>query len=248
MTRLQIRSMVRKALGETTSAFWSDDELNGYINFGCKDLAWRTKCLRSSGTIGSISCVSTTVSLRSNEYSISSYFPTAFAINEVYFKVDGQRFMRLEPTSREELDIENPNWQALVGYTTVTNTGTAAVTTYNVASQPGIPYKYYWSREEDVFGIYPPPNDAQSGADYIKVYYSYNHTDISGDSDSPSLPNGLHLAIVDFAVARGLEDRGWGDRANDAWGKYFSKIKDYGVEKKNEREDDEIIMKNYRNI
>jgi hypothetical protein len=32
------------------------------------------------------------------------------------------------------------------------------------------------------------------------------------------------------------------------WGKYFQKLKDYGVEKKNEREDDELIMKNYRNI
>lgn len=248
MTRQQIRDMARKALGETTSAFWTDAELNVYINVGCKDISWRTKCLRTNGTLGAISCATTTVSLKSNEYSITSYFPTAFAINEVYFKVDGQRFIRLESTTREALDAENDGWQSLIGYTLGVTSGTAAVTYYNYASQTGIPIKYYWSREENIFGLYPPPSDDQSGNDYIKVYYAYNHTDLASDSDSPSLPIGIHLAVVDFTVARGLEDRGWGDRANDAWGKYYSKLKDYGVEKKNEREDEEIVSRNYRNI
>lgn len=248
MTRQQLRDMSRKALGETTSSFWTDTELNTYINVGCKDIAWRVKCLRTSATLGAISCSSSTVSLKSNEYSITSYFPTAFAINEMYFKVDGQRFIRLEPTTREELDVENNGWQSLTGYTLVVTSGTAAVTHYNYSSQVGTPIKYYWSREENIFGLYPPPGDEQEGSDYIKVYYAYDHTDIASDSDSPTLPSGIHLAVVDFVVARGLEDRGWGDRANDFWGKYYAKLKDYGVEKKNEREDDEIVSKNYRNI
>lgn len=248
MNRGTIRTLARKGLGETTSAFWTDAELNTYINVGCKDVAWRTKCLRTSGTLGAISCASSTVSLKSNEYSITSYFPTAFAINEVYFKVDGQRFMRLTPTTREELDVENNGWQSLTGYTLGVTSGTAAVTYYNYGSVTGTPIKYYTSREENLFGLYPPPGDDQAGADYIKVYYSYDHTDISSDNDSPSLPSGIHLAVVDFVIAKGLEDRGWGDRANDMWNKYYAKLKDYGVEKKNEREDEEIIMKGYRNV
>ena len=248
MTRSEIRAMARKALGETTSAFWTDEELNNYVNAGCKDLAWRTKCLRTYGYIGSVSCEPNTTSIKSNEYSITGNFPTALAVMEVYFKVDGKRYLRLEPTLREELDVEFQGWQGSVGYTSTDTTGNTAVTTYNFESQPGVPMKYYWSREENIVGLYPPPNDDQEGNDYIKVYYAYDHTNIANDADSPTLPTGLHLAVVDFVVARGLEDRNWGDRANDAWGKYYQKIKDYTVEKKNEREDEEIIMKNYRNI
>lgn len=248
MTRGEIRAMARKTLGETTSAFWADGELNTYINVGCQDLAWRTKSLRTNGLMGAISCGPNTASLRSNEYQISTYFPNYFAINEVYFKLDGKRFIRLEPTSREELDTLYQGWQAAVGYTFTDTTGNSAVTTYNFDSQTSVPMHYYWSREEDILGLYPPPGDDQEGTDYIRVYYAYNHANLAADANSPSLPVGIHLAVVDFVVARGLEDRGWGDRANDAWSKYYQKIKEYTIEKKNEREDDEIVMKGYRNV
>jgi len=247
MTREQIRDVVRKRLGETTSAFWTDAELNTYINLGCKDLAWRTKCLRSNGTFGAISCASSTVSAKSNEYTLSSVLDEDFyAVTEAYFKIDGKDFERLIPTTREELSVLHPEWQSLVGYT-YSNTS-SGVTTYNYTSDPSTPTHYYWSREEDVFGLYPPPDDDQAGSDYIKCYYTYKHTDLSSDSATPSIPEPLHLAVVDFAVASGFEDRGWGDRANDFWNKYFTKIKDYEVETKNEREDEEVIMKGYRNI
>jgi hypothetical protein len=49
-------------------------------------------------------------------------------------------------------------------------------------------------------------------------------------------------------AALGFEQRGYGDKANDAWQKYFSKIKDYEIERHREKEDDDIIMRNYRNI
>lgn len=248
MTRAEIRAMSRKALGETTTAFWTDGELNTYINIGCKDLAWRTKCLRKTGYMGSVSCDPNLVSAKSNEYVISTYFPDCHSILEVYFKQDGKRFLRLEPTLREALDHETDGWQSSVGYTFTDTTGLSAVTTYNFEAQTSIPTKYYWSREEDLLGIYPPPNDDQEGTEYIKVYYAYSHSDIAADTNSPVLPVAIHLAVVDFVVARGLEDRGWGDRANDAWTKYYQKIKDYTIEKKREREDEEIIMKGYRNV
>jgi len=244
MTRQEIRDMSRKKLGETTSAFWTDSELNTYINLGCKDVAWRSKSLRTTGNIVVSSCEAGTVSQKYSEFTISTYLPDCFAVNEVYFKQDNEDYVRLEPTTREELDALDPAWQSLVGYTADATSGTP---TYNFDSTCSIPQKYYWSREEDVIGIYPPPDDGQDGAD-LKVYYSYNHSDLSGEADIPTLPTPLHLAVVDFVAASGLEDRGWGDRANDMWQKYFSKIKDYAVEKKNEREDDEIIMKSYRNI
>jgi len=245
MIRSKIRNLIRKRLGETTSAFWTDVELNDYINLGCKDISWRLKCLRDSGSIGVSSCVATTVAEASTEFTISDSFSDFYAINEVYFKREAKDYVRLIPSSREELDVLNYAWQSMVGYTH-TNTASGVVT-YNYESETSEPTHYYWSREEDVLGIHPPPNDDQEGSS-LKVYYSKEHTDLSSDDASPTIPTGVHLAVVDFGVATGLEDRGWGDRANDMWNKYFTKLKDYTTEKKNEREDDDIIMKNYRNV
>jgi len=246
MTRREIRDISRKRLGETTAAFWSDTELNTYINLGCKNIAWRSKCLRDVGYINIQSCEPNIVAEHSTEWTISTALdPLCFAINEVYFKREGTTYRRLEPTRRPELDAETEEWQSLVGYT-YTDPGTGIIT-YNYNSQTSEPLKYYWDREEDIIGIYPPPNADHDGAP-LKIYYSKDHTDLSGDTDTPTLPTDLHLAVVDYVVAAGLEDRGWAERANDFWNKYMKKLIDYEVEKGNEREDDEIIMKNYRNI
>lgn len=246
MTRQEIRTIARKRLGETTSAFWTDAELNTYINLGCSDIAWRVKCLRAvSLDISVTSCEANIIAVASNEVAISDYIPDFYAVNEVYFKREGKDFRRILPTTREELDIKDEQWQGLTGYT-YTDPGSGVIT-YNKDSATAEPTHYYWDREEDVFGVYPPANEINGGAP-LKIYYSKKHADLSDDNLSPQLPDGIHLAVVDFTVATGLEDRGWGDRANDQWNKYMSKLKDYQTEKKAEREDDLTIMKNYRNI
>ena len=246
MNRGEIRDISRKRLGETTSAFWTDAELNIYINLGCKDISWKTKCLRANGTMAVSSCVANTVAAASTEFVLSTSLSTAFyAVNEVYFQRESKDYIRIAPSSREALDVNNHSWQSLVGRT-YTSTATG-VTTYNYESEPSEPTCYYWDREEDNLGIYPPPNDTHDGA-LLKIYYSLTHTDLSVDADIPTIPTGLHLAIVDWVVATGLEDRGWGDRANDMWNKYTIKLQEYKVESRNEREDDDLIMKSYRNI
>jgi len=249
MTLSEIRAMVRKKLGETTTAFWTDAEINSYINLGCKDISQRTKCLRSNTTIASVSCVASTAgSANSNEYSISGNISNFFAITEMVFFQNGTDWVKLLPTTRDELDAVNSGWRTLVGYSSVNTSGTAAVTTYNYASSPSTPTHYYWDREEDIFGLNPPPNDDNEGSDYIKIYYSYNHTDVSGDTNSPGIPTSLHLAVVDYATSTGYDTRGWGDKANDSFTKYLARINDYLVESKIEREDEEIIMKSVYNI
>jgi hypothetical protein len=242
----QIRTQVRKRLGDATSAFWTDAELNSYINDGCRDISFRTKCLRANGYISSESCEANLVAAASNEYPLASNFTNIYAVLEVYFHENGENWIRLEPTTREELDEENIAWRGNVGYT-YTDTGSGVVT-YNYNSKPSTPQKYYWSREEDILGLDPPPNDDNAVSNGIRVYYALKHADMTDDSDIPTVPEPLHLAVIFYAVAVGFEDRGWGDRANDQWTKYYTRLRDYKIERNREREDDEIISINYKGI
>ena len=244
MTLAEIRTQVRKRLGDANAAFWTDSELNGYINDGCRDISFRTKSIRANDYISAVSCTSNTVASVSNEYALASNFTDIYAVLEVYFMDGGTEWIRLNPTQREELDEERPGWRGNVGYTH-TNTDTGVVT-YNYDSNCSTPDMYYWDREEDIMGLEPPPDSDNAGSNYIRVYYAKKHADISADSETPTIPEPLHLAVINYAVAVGFEDRGWGDRANDNWTKYFARLKDYRIERNREREDDELISMNYR--
>lgn len=220
MNRGQIRSLVRKGLGETTSAFWTDAELNTYINLAGHDVADKTKCIRTNDYLTPIA--------NQADYVLLTEFPNLIAIFEVYYRQDGNTWQKLEATSRTRLDQEYPGW---------------------MSADAGTPFQYYENIEEDVFTLYVKPNALNAGTDYCRVFYAVDFTDISEDSVSPTgIANDLQLAMVDFVMAYGYQQRGWGDKSNDSWSKYFTRLKDYITERKREREDQDIIMKNYRNI
>jgi len=240
----ELRSKTRKRLGDTNSAFWTDDELNDYINDGCRDVSFRTKSIKKNGYISTVSCDENLVAQVSNEYSLSANFPNLYAVLEVYFFSEGTDWIRLKPVMREDLDNESNGWRGNVGYVS-SDSGTGVVT-YNYGSHTATPECYYWHREEDIIGFNPPPDDYNAGTSYARIYYAERHTDLTGDSESPLIPEPLHLAVINYAVATGFEDRGWGDKANDNWNKYFARLKDYKIETNREREDDEIQSQNYK--
>lgn len=220
MTRLQIRNMIRKRLGETTASFWSDSELNTWINDACRDIAFRTKCIRTNLYMNAVD--------ETAEYGLSTIFPNVLSINEYYYKQDGTNYIKLPQTSRTELDATYSGWRS---------------------AQSGTPIMYYYDREEDIFGLYPAPNLAiTEGTNWGRAYITKNHTDMTLDTDIPQLPEYVQAAVADYVTAYGYEQRGWGDKANDAWTKYYSKLKDYQVERHREKEDEDLVMKNYRNL
>jgi hypothetical protein len=219
MLRSEIRDLIRKRLGETTASFWSNTELNSWINDACTDIAFRTKCIRSN--------VYFTPVAETSEYVLSTVVPYVLSINEVYHKSLGTTWIKLTSTSRTELDAIYPGWKSATS---------------------GAPSQYYYNREEDVFGLYVKPDATNVGASYCQVYFTKQHIDLTLDTESPQLPENIQLAVCDYVTAYGYEQRGWGDKANDAWQKYYSRLKDYQVERNRETEDDELIMKNYRNI
>lgn len=260
MTRLQLRTLVRKRLMETTAAFWTDSQINQWINDACRDLSYRTKCLRSNSYISTTDCTQVvagdgtfTGSSNTNEIQLTSINTNIYAVLEVYFKREGTNWDRLIPTNRKDMDWEYPGWRDDVGYTWIDPDSAAPGVAYtNYGSNPGVPTHYYWNREENLFGWWLPTDTANTTSNNIHVFYTLVHTDIAldstGDTQSPTIPEPLQLAIVEFVVATGFASRGWGDKENDAWSKYFSKIKDYHIEKERAQVDDQdIIMKPYRN-
>jgi hypothetical protein len=243
MNLVQLRSKTRKRLGDTNSAFWTDEELDDYINDACRDISFRTKSIRENGYITTVSCDFNDTATVSNEYSLSENFEDIYSVLEVYYFTSSNEWIRLDPRLRDDLDEEQNGWRGNIGYTYVAPTEEVY---YNYNSRTSTPITYYWSREEDIIGIDPPPNDENTSDNNMRVYYAKRHVDLVDDTEIPQLPEPTHLAIINYAVAMGFEDRGWGDKANDNWNKYFAKLKDYKIETNREREDDELISTNYK--
>ena len=219
MTRLEIRNMARKRLGENVGAFWSDTEVNSWINEAGEDCAFKSKSVRAN------TYFTTTENIQ--DYALSAIAPTLYSILDLYFLVDGTTWKRLQPiANREDMDLQYQGWR----------NATAAQ-----------PYAYYYDREEDVLILHPKPNAANAGVNYGRIYHTVKFVALANDNSTPNLPEPLHLALVDWVVALGYETRGYGDKANDAMGKYKSKIREYLAERGREKEDDEIIMRSYRN-
>lgn len=214
-----IRGLARKRLGETTAAFWSDLELNGYINDGLQDIAYKTKCVITSSTFNAYAGQAS--------YGMQANLPVSWSITEVYFyNVLTLKFFKLRSTSRTELDETNHGW---------------------LSAPNSLPNMFWWDRELDTIYLYPPPDAAYISANCVKAYYSTQCPAVVNDTDIPSIPQPMHLAVIDYTVAFAFETRGWGDKANDAWNKYAKRLSDYEVERDREREDDNVIMKNYKN-
>jgi hypothetical protein len=214
----EIRAMARKRLGEATGAFWSDTELNSWINSAGRDVAFKAKCIRVNVYFDSVQ--------NQNEYSLSGIAPNIYSVLDVYFKVGGTTWKRLKPlANREDLDMQYKGWM----------NATASA-----------PYAYFWDREEDLLIIHPKADALSTGTGYGRIFYARTFTDLANDDATPSIPEPLQLAMVDWVASLGYETRGYGDKANDAMQKYTAKIADYEKERNREKEDDEIISRSYR--
>jgi hypothetical protein len=222
MTRTQIRALIRKELGETTAAFWSDTELNDWINNAGDDTAYKTKSIRTSGYV--------TTTASTGEYTLSTLFPTLLSVMEVYYYQNAQTWQKLGVMTRDTLSRLYSGWKS---------------------ADAGCPMYYYWDPEENVLGFYVKPDATNAGSNRAQVYYAQKYTAMSNDTDTPNLPEYLHMAMVYYVVQLGYQSRGWGDKANDAGQKYLSRLQDYMVERERAKDFDEpdgIVMRPIRNI
>lgn len=220
MTRAQARTMIRRHLGETTAAFWQDSDLNTWMNEAGHDLAYETKSIRKSTTF--------TTTSDTQEYTLSTVVPNALSITECWINIaaSGTNWQRLTETTREELE------EVRRGYRD---------------ADSGIPTRYYWEKERNVLGFDIPTGGNAVGSGKASVYYTKDYTDLTADaqyiSTDGGLPAYLDLAVVWWVVATGYQHRGYGDKANDAWGKYQMRVRSYYVERDRAHEDEGWLMK-----
>ena len=211
MTRKEIRDLIRKNLGETTPSFWTDAELNIWINDAGEDIAFRAKCIKANSYM--------TVVEDTAEYTLSTNFADYNSILKVYLFTNSKTWLQLTSKDRDELERDNRGWMSVDSAT---------------------PTNYYWDVEEDMIGLYTPPNSDNSGENYLRVYYTKDFTDLTIDSQAPGIPKYLHMGIVYFVTSFGSAQRGWGDKANDWIQKYEDRLHKYKVERTRERTDDTI--------
>jgi len=218
MIRSEIRDLIRKRLGETTAQFWSNDELNSYIDEAGDDLAFQTKSIKTNGLLTTIE--------NTQEYTLSDEFPNLISILKVEYYQDGNNWVKLPSTTRGELSMLHKGWKS---------------------ADAGTPIEYYYDREEDILGFYPKP-DSDNDGEYARVYYARTYTALSSDAATPTLPDFLHMAMVYYVTAIGFGQRGYGDKENDMRSKYFQRIQQYLSESRREKEDEQVVMKSIYNI
>jgi hypothetical protein len=221
MTRQEIRDLTRKNLGETTAAFWTDVELNSYINLAGHEIAWATKCIRKNNGY-----ITTTAS--ASDYVLSNSISNCLSITSVRFKQDGTTWHRLTPKNPEELDEEYPGW---------------------LSAAAGTPIHYYYDIKEDNFSLWPKPNSTNAGTNYVRLWHTIDFTEITSDSKVPTdIPVVLHPAFAFWATHFGFVQRGYGDKGNDALKKYAVMLKGYLTEDRREKEDDDVVARNYKGL
>lgn len=199
MTRNSIRDLVRKKLGETTAAFWTDDEIYSYINLAGHDVAWKTKVIRSSGYISTVE--------NTSEYVLSTSFSSLLFPLRVYFYQDASVWEKIPGTTIDDMDRDLGGWKS---------------------ASAGTPIKYYFEYERNkTLGIYPKPNSTNAGANYMEIIYATDFTELTGDTMPTGIPVPLQLAMVDFAVAIGFDTRGMGAKATGARTQYNIKIAEW---------------------
>jgi hypothetical protein len=165
------------------------------------------------------------------DYSLSAIASDILSLTEVYLYMNGTRWVKLKATTPTELDIQEDGWKSV---------------------DSAVPDQYWYDIQLNNISLYPKPNADNAGTGYVKLYYCQKYTHLTADTGTPVLPVFLHTAMADYLVATGFErkgdDRNSIAKAANAWSQYHKRIHDYFVESHREKEDEDIIMRGYRNI
>jgi hypothetical protein len=214
VTRTILRTTIRKKLGEATAAFWEDSELNQWIEDAQLDIAWKCRCKRQRSLTTS---VASTV-----RYTLSSLVSNCLRIFKVrIYDSSTTKWLPLDYATQDDLDRDYPGWES---------------------ADASTPIKYVYDVELNEFILYPKADSNHVGTNYLEIYNCPKPTAIANDAAEPDIPTVLHLAVIEYVVATGLETRGYQDIADTHWKSYDGKVVGY-MNQRDIEEDEEIQMR-----
>jgi hypothetical protein len=195
-----LRTMVRDQLDEASASFWTDAQLNGYINRAKNRVRNRIKALNEyylsvtrtslDGSITfdgeSYSCASFAIAAGTSDYTLP---PDCASVSTIECITSG--FEDLTFTAR---DINHPDFRA--------------ARTFSDNQAPMDEVLFCIIGEPAVMRIAPKLDRALD----LRLTYQANHADLASDTDRLTLPNPAYLAVVDFATYYALRQ----DRSPDA--------------------------------
>lgn len=205
-TLANIRTAVRDVLDESSASFWSDAQLNRYIN-RAKDRVWnRVKSLNEDYFAVTRRSTDGSLTILGETYSAAS-FAIAAGTRDYTLPPDfaEMRLIRCITTGFEDIrfiyrDLSAPAMRRMLEV--VENL------------DPG---DFYFDAiaEPPVMRIAPLSNTALD----LEITYIAALADLSSDSDRLTLPNPLYIAVEDYAIARALkQDRNPDAAAHEASG------------------------------
>jgi hypothetical protein len=199
----QMRLEVRRAIDELTEDFWSDDEIDDWLNEGAKVMVSIASPLQSSYQFNTVA--------GTQEYVLPDDVDEVFAVAINYSGI-----RQLRPTLAERVQWS----QSYTGipaefYTRYMSLKTAMHTSsgITVAAAGGTNVQKF------VLGLYPIP----SGANQVTISYYSKHFTMSADADIPQVPVEFHRGIINYAVHLAKEK----DEAYAEADRHLEKFKNY---------------------
>jgi hypothetical protein len=193
--RSSLRTEVYTRLAESGTGFYTDAQINQWLNDGVRDLSVTVEPLETSATV-------TTVT-GTREYRL----PTDYlSIKAVQFLDAADAWYNLTETTWQKLFRDEPDWQN------------------ETSAQPT---QWYW--RQNVVGVRPAPSADYSGADSLRILYTYIPAAMDSDSSTTGLDEWLDDAVILYGVYRAyLKDRDF-QRASATAQEYGRAVSEAGI-------------------
>ena len=198
-TLLTIRTMVRDLLDEPTASFWTDSQLNRYIN-QAKDRVWnRVKALNEDYWDISRTSQDGSLTIQGESYLASSFAivagttdyilpPDFVEMKLIEVLTSGYEWVQFTYT-----DMAKPQFRGLLALTS--NTSPSEIL-FDIFAEP------------PAMRIAPKSDVALD----LRITYVQSIADLAGDTERLTMPQPLYLAVVQYATSFALKQ----DRSNDA--------------------------------
>lgn len=197
-TLTQLRTAVRDVLDESSASFWTDAQLNRYIN-RAKDRVWnRVKALNEDYFTVTRSSTDGSLTILSESYNASS-FAIAADTRDYTLPPDFSEMKLIEciTDSYEDIrfvyrDLARPDMRAMLE---LADSQTPGGFFFDIIG-------------ERTMRIAPMSSVALD----LRITYVQSFADLSDDTDELTMPHPLYLAVEEYAIARALRQ----DRNPDA--------------------------------